>query len=268
MKSMSSSPPADKINSLIMPKACGRQCLNLTNSCTHLAPPQSRKTLALLLLPASKIVKASKTCLPKTSGKFSAPSSQITAFSLSLLVMQLTWCLFKAFEAALSALCLAIHTKSINQKQPIPHVVIFHGTFFGFMLLSGFGCLVVFFNRGTNAINECYTTAPILRQLQEAGVCGLITAIIFLIHAFFAFDMALVHGPEIANEDNENYEANTALLKFRYNANRRPRYEEGNMFSFSLKNSSQNSLARNLYDLDYYNDVSISLVFKSWFLDK
>lgn len=159
--------------------------------------------------------------------------------------MQLTWCLFKAFEAVLSALCLAIHIKSINQTQPIPHVVIFCGTFFGFMLLSGFGCLVVFFNRGTNAINECYVSLtgacmnfiasilgmhfaekdyhlmylsdfeeplhPFFANCKKQSVCALITAFVFLLHAFFALDMALVHGPEMPDEDNENYEATQPL---------------------------------------------------------
>uniref|UniRef100_A0A1A9V190 DUF7775 domain-containing protein n=1 Tax=Glossina austeni TaxID=7395 RepID=A0A1A9V190_GLOAU len=188
---------------------------------------------------------------------------------------------------------------------------------------------------------------PFFANCKKQSICALITGFIFLLHTFFAFDMVLVRGPEIADEDNENYEATQplqlyfisrevhqmlerkyswfrefcsrrsvnrdsgqsnivrhrehdsvgdkarlkamisrmtvtgqrttgsfvkrtrgtdferrrssalTLLKFGYTADRCPRCEKGNMFSFNLKNASQNSLARNLYDLDYYNDMSI-----------
>lgn len=69
MKSMSSSPPLDKTSSRIMLSTQSRQCLNLTISWMHLAPPLSRNTLLLLLLAFRRIVRASKTIWPSSSFK-------------------------------------------------------------------------------------------------------------------------------------------------------------------------------------------------------
>uniref|UniRef100_A0A1A9X276 DUF7775 domain-containing protein n=1 Tax=Glossina brevipalpis TaxID=37001 RepID=A0A1A9X276_9MUSC len=239
MKSMSSSPPADRINSLIMPRACGRQCLNLTNSCTHLAPPQSRKTLALLLLPANKMLPCTRS---RHNGLSRSQALPIYPLHVNFwIVMHLIWCLFKAIEALLSAVCLIIHIQSLNKTQSMPHVIVFCGTYFGFMILSGFGCLGIILNRGTSAINECYMAIagtlmyfstsilgmhfaekdyqlmylsdfeeplhPFFNSCKKQSECALVAGFIFLLHAFLALDVMLVHGPEEADEDNENYEA-------------------------------------------------------------
>ncbi|KAI9585134.1 hypothetical protein GQX74_000981 [Glossina fuscipes] len=114
--------------------------------------------------------------------------------------MQLVWCLFKAVEAGLSVLCLVIHIQSLDQTQPMPHVIIFCGMHFAekdyhLMYLSDFE----------------EPLHPFFASCKKQSVCALIAGFIYMLHAFFAFDMVLVHGPEVADEDNENYEATQPL---------------------------------------------------------
>ncbi|XP_061394360.1 uncharacterized protein LOC133329917 [Musca vetustissima] len=153
--------------------------------------------------------------------------------------MQQVWFLFKFLETILSAICLSLHLMGVRQDvEPIPHVIIYCGTYFGFTLMSLFGGLGILLGRPAKPLMEViingtgalmFVLASLLtmyhaerdfhlmylsdfeepqhgffRHCKQQSVASLATGLLFLLHCVFAVDLCWIRQPTMSIFEDEN----------------------------------------------------------------
>lgn len=152
--------------------------------------------------------------------------------------MQQVWFLFKFMEFALSCLCLAIHFMGLDDVEPIPHAVIYCGTYFGFTLLTAFGSVGILLGRPAKPLMEAIISGTgalmfILASLltmyhaerdfhlmylsdfeeplhgffghcKHQSIASLATGLLLLLHCVLAVDICWIRQPTMSIFEDEN----------------------------------------------------------------
>lgn len=151
--------------------------------------------------------------------------------------MQVVWLLFKFIEFVLGAICLGLHVKGVGDElEPMPHIVFYCGTFFGFTLIAIIGVLSILLRRPTTPIVEVIVNAlgalafiiasvvgmyhaeidfhlmylsdfeepnhPFFRNCKQQSIASLTTGLVYLLHCIFAVDMACIKGHGLVDAKN------------------------------------------------------------------
>lgn len=151
--------------------------------------------------------------------------------------MQVVWLLFKFIEFVLGAICLGLHVNGVGDElEPMPHIVFYCGTFFGFTLIAIIGVLSILLRRPTTPIVEVIVNAlgalafiiasvvgmyhaeidfhlmylsdfeepnhPFFRNCKQQSIASLSAGLVYLLHCIFAVDMACVKGHGMVDAKN------------------------------------------------------------------
>lgn len=155
--------------------------------------------------------------------------------------MQHVWFLFKFLEVIMGCVCLSFHIISLDELEPLPHVVFYCGTFFGYTMISFFGTIGILLGRGPKPFMEAitnglaatmFTLASMLSMYhaendyhlmylsdfeeplhkyfyhcKSQSIASLAGAFLYLLHSMYAFDVVCITKRQVNIFEDEHEEA-------------------------------------------------------------
>lgn len=154
--------------------------------------------------------------------------------------MEPVWFLFKVVEGILGAICLVSHIISLHDElEPMPHVVFYCGTFFGFTLLSVVSGTAILMKRKVKCAIDVFVTSlgaisyitaailsmyhaeidfhlmylsdfeeplhPFFRNCKRQSISALACGFVYLLNCVFVIDVIMI--TKKTADDSENAEA-------------------------------------------------------------